>query len=150
VSTVNQELSDAQKNIQLLQQQMNAQGTCQRNSEIDFQIQSLDMYLSHIVNQAGANCGTSNSTKVVYVPSSQNNFYVYGSQTQQTYLANLQNLLSQGYTKIECPVATPFPNGSSCVSCIQDGAHYYDLTTNLCMACQPGYMFQPVAGACLP
>lgn len=59
------------------------------------------MYIDHMANEVGANCG-SNATapKTVLVPNSQNKYYVYGSQTEQTYQNNLQNLLSQGYTKL--------------------------------------------------
>jgi hypothetical protein len=40
------------------------------------------MYLNHLANQTNSNCSP-NSTipKIVYVPNSQNNYYIYGTQT---------------------------------------------------------------------
>jgi hypothetical protein len=40
------------------------------------------MYMNHLANQTGSNCGINNTTpNIIYVPNSQNNFYVYGGQT---------------------------------------------------------------------
>lgn len=73
---------------------------------------------------------------------------MYGTQGEQTYNNNVQNLLNQQYTKIECPPELPYPNGNTCVGCPQDKIHYYDLTQNVCLSCPDGYTFQITTHVC--
>lgn len=149
VDAINRQISESQKNLGTLQQKVGAEPDCQRNTEIQIDIEFLSLYIDHLAKQVGSNCAnTTTVPKNIYVPSSKNQYYIYGSQGEQAYNTNIQNLLSQQYTKIECPPELPYPSNNVCVGCPQDKLHYFDLTQMVCLTCPSDYIFDVATRSC--
>lgn len=89
IDAINGQISETQRNTALLQSKLAGETNCEKNQEILTQIQFLSVYVDHLGKQVSSNCGTP-VAKIVYVPNSKNQYYMYGSQGEQAYNAKIQ------------------------------------------------------------